>query len=264
MSNDNRELRRRLRISVLSPHRGDACSALGLSLVRWARGGHQIQLINCFTRSLDAPYSDVENVHANDRMSYVSALLAKEDKTFLRQITGAEMIDLRLKDAPIRLRCVKDEVYGRAVDRTDPAVLKIAAALGKRLVPEKVDIVLLPLGLDRHVDHSTVTEAALPLAEGLACGFYEEMPAGARDETHAEAERTRGEMELHTGQTLSLMLCRAEASAKKTKHKLANIYCSQGDPLSVDQTAEAAEKNGGERIWANGKLLALADAVGFD
>lgn len=249
-----------LKISIVSPHRGDACFALGLSLVRWAHAGHKIRLVNCFTRSAYAPYSDADTVHPNDRMSYVSAMREKEDSVFLRQIPGAEMVDLRLKDAPIRMRCAEQDVYGRAVSEDDPAIGKIAAALEKRTGPDQVDVLLLPLGMGSHIDHSTTRAAAVRFASGLACGFYEEMPYGSREGAESERERLRIEIVRQTGSSLSPMICYAGASAGSAKRELAEIYCSVLDEASVEQMASAAERIGGERIWANERLLALVKA----
>jgi LmbE family N-acetylglucosaminyl deacetylase len=246
-----------LKISIISPHRGDACFALGVSLVRWARAGHQIRLVNCFTRSAHAPYSDADTVHPNDRMSYVTAMRDKEDKVFLRRMQGAEDVDLRLKDAPIRLRCAEQDVYRVAVNESDPAIAKITAALEKRIAPGQMDVMLLPLGIGSHVDHSTAREAAIGFATTLACGFYEDMPYGAREGAASERDRLLREAEQERGLSLSSVTCGALASAGASKRDLAEIYCSQMDEASVEQMAREAEHVGGERIWANERLLSL-------
>ncbi len=257
---DARYGRRLLKISIICAHRGDACFAMGLTLVRWARAGHKIRLINCFTRSAYAPYSDADTVHPNDRMSYVSAMRAKEDGVFLRKMPSAEILDLRLKDAPIRLRCAEQDVYGRAVSDEDPAIAKIAAALEKRMGPDKVDVLLLPLGIGSHVDHSTSRAAALGFASRLACGFYEDMPYGSLEGAESEGERLRLDIERETGVSLTPMVCSTGASPFASKRKLVEIYCSVLDDASVERIASAAERVGGERIWANERLLAMVGA----
>ena len=245
-----------MKIGIVSPHRGDACFAMGISLVRWARAGHKILLVNCFTRSAYAPYSDADTVHANDRMSYVSALREKEDRVFLRQIGGAQIIDLRLKDAPIRFRCAEQDVYGRTSGDNDPAVEKIATALGKRVGPDQVDVLLLPFGISSHVDHSTSTLAATGIAQRMACGFYEDVPHGSYETAQQKLEQLRAEMEGRIGSILTPMLCRSD-EAGSAKRKLAEIYCSVVSDLSVEQMATSADQIGGERIWANERLAAL-------
>ncbi len=184
---------RYLKICVVSPHRDDACFSLGLSLVRWAHAGHRIRVLNCFTRSAFAPYSDADTVHQNDRTSYVSAMREKEDKVFVRRVPGAGLIDLRLKDAPLRFRCGVDEVFRRALDEADPAIAKIASALEKRVGSEDAELLLLPLGLGAHVDHITARHAAMPFALPLACGFYEDLPYASREGADQEIEADAAE-----------------------------------------------------------------------
>lgn len=249
-----------MRICIVSPHRDDACLSLGMSLIRWARAGHRIRIVNCFTRSASAPYSDADTVHANDRTSYVSAVREKEDKVFLRRVPGAEMVDLRLKDAPLRMRCKEHEVHGRPVNEADPAIAKIATALEKRVGSNQVDLLLLPFGIGRHVDHSTAREAALPFARELACGFYDDMPYPSLVDADLEVNELREEIATHTAWQIVPLLCRAGITAASMKRELARIYCSQIDEATVDAIAEIAGRDNGERIWANDRLLALVEA----
>ena len=76
-------------------------------------------ILNVFSRSLYAPYSDAEFVHENDRLSYVSAMRRREDERFVQQMVhelpkaakaNLQMVDLNLKDAPLRLRCALEDV----------------------------------------------------------------------------------------------------------------------------------------------------------
>ncbi len=216
--------------------------------------------MNCFSRSTYAPYSDADTVHPNDRMSYVSAMRSKEDAVFLRRMRGAEIVDLRLKDAPIRLRCAEQDAYGRAVSNEDPAIGKIVSALEKRTGSGQVDILLLPLGIGSHVDHSTARSAAMGLVPALACGFYEDMPYASREGAEDEREKLRLEIERQIDSSLSPMICSGDAAASPAKRTLAEIYSSVLDERSVEEMASAAERTGGERIWVNGLLLALVNA----
>jgi len=246
-----------LKISVISPHRGHACFSLGLSLIRWARAGHRIRLVNCFTRSNDAPFSDADTVHANDRTSYVSAMREREDEVFLRRVPGSEKVDLRLKDAPIRLRCGVDAVYGRAVDVADPAIAKIRAALEKRGSPEPGEIFLLPLGVGHHVDCTTAREAVLPFVHGVAFDFYEDQPYGSHTGAEQELQGLEKEVALRTGVRLPPTICASDPAAGQSKRELVGIYASQMDAQTADAIARSAEKFGGERIWASQRLADL-------
>jgi hypothetical protein len=54
----------------------------------------------------------------------------REDELFLKQIPGAKptnifMMDLNIKDAPLRLQCSSDVVCDMEVNPEDPAIAKI-------------------------------------------------------------------------------------------------------------------------------------------
>ena len=246
-----------LNICVVSPHRDDACFSLGLSLVGWANAGHRIRVLNCFTRSAFAPFSDAETVHPNDRTSYVSAMREREDKVFLRRIPGADMMDLRLKDAPLRFRCEVDEVFRRPMSEADPAIAKIRAALEKRVGIDRAEVLFLPCGIGRHVDHITVREAAMPFGRPLACGFYEDLPYASREGAERELETLVEELGGRPGWALTPVVRQDDADAAARKRKLTEIYCSQVDESSVEAMSRYAERYQGERIWANERLADL-------
>ena len=92
---------------MLSPHRDDAAFSLAIAITNWLTARHTVTILNVFTRSRYAPYSDAAFVHENDQLSYVSAIRLREDEHFLRRITEAlpkglksnlHMVDLNLKD----------------------------------------------------------------------------------------------------------------------------------------------------------------------
>lgn len=47
--------------------------------------------------------------------------------------------------------------------------------------PDAFDAILLPLSLGRHVDHSTVRDAAMPLITSYPFAFYEDLPYAIRE-----------------------------------------------------------------------------------
>ena len=67
------------------------------------------------------------------------------------------LTDLNLKDAPLRLHCGADEVFGRAADASEKMVAKIRRALEM----SKAGALVLPLGLSGHVDYVTARDVAL-------------------------------------------------------------------------------------------------------
>ena len=76
-----------LKILVLSPHRDDAAFSLSIAITNWLTARHSVIVLNVFTRSRYAPFSDAAFVHENDELSYVSAMRLREDEHFLRRIT---------------------------------------------------------------------------------------------------------------------------------------------------------------------------------
>ena len=76
-----------LKILILSPHRDDAAFSLSIAITNWLTARHTVTILNVFTRSRHAPYSDAGFVHENDELSYVSAMRLREDEHFVRRIT---------------------------------------------------------------------------------------------------------------------------------------------------------------------------------
>src|ERR1700712_1293299 len=162
-----------LNILVLSPHRDDAAFSLSLSIAHWLSAGHRVTLLNVFTRSLHAPYSDADTVHQNDRLTYISAMRKKEDEAVLKRLPGLTMLDLNLKDAPIRLRCDDSAVHTLEPDLNDTAIPKIRKAIPAQVeAPRPLHALVLPLALGNHVDHRVVRDAALSFAAILPSAFY--------------------------------------------------------------------------------------------
>jgi LmbE family N-acetylglucosaminyl deacetylase len=265
---------RTLNILILSPHRDDAAFSLSLAITHWLAAGHRVTLLNVFTRSLYAPYSDADFVHENDRLSYVSAMRLREDELFLQRITHdlprarkqhLQMIDLNLKDAPIRLRIPLDQLSETPVNPEDPSIEKIRKALTRQSEAGILEALVVPLALGNHVDHLTVREAALPLTTGpnaLPTAFYEDLPYAAThpsvtaDLDHIlDIANTLGEPLTPTESSSNTPEAVAEAIARK-RH-LALGYASQIDEEAADAIANFATRyHGTERLWINQQWLA--------
>lgn len=248
-----------LKIIVLSPHRDDAAFSLGLSIGAWLRDGHTVTILNVFTRSLYAPYSDAESVHENDRLSYVSAMRKKEDEAFLRTVPGATMIDLNIKDAPLRLHCSADIVCDMPVDPADGAFSKIAKALTRHASAPNTAIVL-PLALGHHVDHRVARDASLELSANMPCAFYEDLPYATRDGVSIDLQRFREDVDAKYHEQLSPVVC-YHTSSIAWKRKVALGYSSQiGEDIAELVSNFAHRYHGNERIWANDSFIALVKA----
>jgi len=247
-----------VKITVISPHRGDAAFALGLSIRAWLGEGHAVEVVSCFTRSEFAPYSDVGSVHRNDRVSFVTAVRKREDEAWRKQLEpqGAAkftITDLNLKDAPLRLHVGANEVFGHAAEASEKVTSKIKRALEM----SKAGAWVLPLGLGGHVDHVTARDVALSArpAGGFPVAFYEELPEaaiGAADEAVAAAVLS---LTLTAQSTLEPVFATglgAVEDAVTKKRRVAWCYDSQIDEGATLEIAEACRKfEGRERIWAN-------------
>ena len=226
-----------------------------------------------FTRSLQAPFSDAEFVHENDRLSYVSAMRLREDEVFVQRLTqdlprsakgNLQMVDLNLKDAPIRLRCPLEEVCDRPVNPDDPAIEKIRRALERQAEAGAMEALVLPLALGEHVDHLTVRAAAFNLTPSLPSAFYEDLPYAT---THPSAAvdlfALREEAGSRLNEPLAPVLYRI-ASALEVKRRLVAGYASQIDDEATGLICDFAMRyDGGERLWVNRPWLDVADGSGL-
>jgi LmbE family N-acetylglucosaminyl deacetylase len=265
-------LESKLKILILSPHRDDAAFSVSLAIQNWLTAGHNITILNVFTRSLDAPFSDADFIHENDRLSYVSAMRLREDELFLQRITQSlprarkahlQMVDLNLKDAPIRLRIPSEQLCDTAINPEDPAIEKIRKALTRQSEAGNLEALVLPLALGNHVDHLTVREAVLPLITGpnaIPSAFYEDLPYAAAypsvtDLDHIlEVTTTLGEPLTPTQSSSNTPEAATEATARK-RH-LALGYASQIDEEVADAIANFTTRyNGAERLWLNQQWL---------
>ncbi len=252
-------LTHRVRIVILSPHRDDACFSLALSIGAWLRDGHDVTIMNVFTRSLYAPYSDADSVHDNDRLSYVSAMRRKEDEAFLRHIPGARMVDLNIKDAPLRLHCSSDTVCDMPVNPADGAFAKIHKAVSRHAGSGGAALVL-PLALGHHVDHRVARDASLALSAALPCAFYEDLPYATRPGVSIDLQRFRADVDAKYHEHLHPVVCYHSKSIA-WKRSLALGYTSQIREDVADLVSGFAQRyHGNERIWANDAFIALAKA----
>jgi LmbE family N-acetylglucosaminyl deacetylase len=256
-----------LKILVLSPHRDDAAFSLSIAITNWLTARHSVTVLNVFTRSRHAPFSDAAFVHENDELSYVSAMRLREDEHFLRRITqnlqkglkaNLHMVDLNLKDAPIRLRCSLEELSDIPVNPADPSIEKIRKALTKQSEAGAMEALVLPAALGNHIDHLTVREAAMHLTTVLPSAFYEDLPYATTCPSAAtDLDRLR-DAAATLKEPLSPVIYQIE-SAVEFKRRLVLGYASQIDNEIGTLISDFATRYNGERLWANQSWL---DAFG--
>jgi nucleotide-binding universal stress UspA family protein len=233
-------------------------------MIHWLTARHTVTLLNVFTRSRYAPYSDAAFVHENDELSYVSAMRLREDELFLRRIKESlpkglknhlHMLDLNLKDASIRLRVPIDQLCNTPVNAVDPSLEKIRKALTRQSELGAMEALVLPAGLGNDVDHLTVREAAMPFVASLPTAFYEDLPYLASHPSASADLEVLKSAATERNDPLAEMVCRAgepAADAIIRKRKLVLNYASQIDEeAGVVISNFAANYDGGERLWAN-------------
>jgi LmbE family N-acetylglucosaminyl deacetylase len=236
-----------VKITVVSAHRGDAAFGVGLAVRVWLEQGHAVEVVNCFTRSEFAPFSDAGSVHANDRMSFVSATRKREDEAWVKLYRGKlTLTDLNMKDAPLRLHCEADQVFQRTIDLAEKSAVKIQKAVERSAAGAMV----VPLALDGHVDRMIAREAGMAAWAG-AVAFYEDLPqsAGFGDEAlDAAAHAVR--LDLRAG--FAGPAVEDVEAAVARKRRIAWCYDSQIDESVTGEIAEFCRGYGGrERLWVN-------------
>ena len=235
-------------------------------MTHWLAAGHAVTLLNVFTRSLYAPYSDGDAQPEAKRLDYISALRKREDEAFLEALGGGvRMVDLDVVDAPIRLECDSSIVCDMDVRPDDPAMPVIRRKLEQMAhthghgAPEDSALVL-PLGLGHHVDHRTARDAALPLTPDLPCAFYEELPYATRDGVRVDLSRFREDAATRLHEELSPVLVHGtHTRPTELKRRLAMTYQSQIDGVLADTISNFSQRyKGAERMWANEAWLKIA------
>jgi adhesin HecA-like repeat protein len=184
----------------------------------------------------------------------------REDELFVRRITqnlpkglksNLHMVDLNLKDAPIRLRIPLEDLSDTPVNLADHAIEKIRKALTKQSEAGAMEALVLPAALGNHVDHLTVREAAMPFTATIPIAFYEDLPYAATYPSAATDLESQREAATNRNDPLSPIIFQFE-SAIERKHKLVLGYASQIDNDAGTLISNFATRyNGGERLWAN-------------
>jgi LmbE family N-acetylglucosaminyl deacetylase len=188
----------------------------------------------------------------------------REDEHFLRRITqdlpkgvksNLHMVDLNLKEAPIRLRIPLEEISDTPVNLADPAIEKIRKAITKQSETGAMEALVLPAALGNHVDHLTVREAAMSFTTSVPSAFYEDLPYATTHPSAATDLESLRESAAQRHEPLHPALYQIE-SAVEYKRRLVLGYASQIDEDAGALISEFATRyNGGERLWANQSWL---------
>jgi hypothetical protein len=184
----------------------------------------------------------------------------REDEHFLRRITEAlpkglksnlRMVDLNLKDAPIRLRIPLEELSDTKVNPADSAIEKIRKALTKQSEAGAMEALVLPAALGNHIDHLTVRESTISFTARIPTAFFEDLPYATTHPSAATDLEFLREAAAKLNEPLSPSLYTIE-SAVEYKRRLVLGYASQIDDEAGTLISNfAARYNGGERLWVN-------------
>ena len=242
-----------MKIVIMSPHRDDAAFSLSLSVEHWLSAGHTVQVLNCFTQSEYAPYSDAESLHSNDRRSFVSALRKREDVAWNKMLKGRlQITDLDLLDAPLRLACSVDDVMTVEIRPGDRAVARVAGAIEK--AARNRAAIAVPLAIGGHIDHRVTHRAALDVLTTMSipCMFYEDLPYAARPGAAEQLPMLAAATDLDLRASFVSNAVSAPQEEVLRKLRTAECYDSQIDTAVAMQVAEFSARYGGrERLWAN-------------
>jgi LmbE family N-acetylglucosaminyl deacetylase len=184
----------------------------------------------------------------------------REDEHFIRRITqnlpkglksNLHMVDLNLKDAPIRLRIPLEELSSTPVNPADASMEKIRKALTKQSESGAMEAIVVPAAVGNHVDHLTVREAAMSFATGIPTAFYEDLPYIATQATASADLESLQAAAQQRNETLNPVVYQID-SAVEYKRRLVLGYASQIDDEAGDIISNfATNYNGGERLWVN-------------
>jgi LmbE family N-acetylglucosaminyl deacetylase len=235
-----------VKIAVISAHRGDAALSIGLTVDFWLQRGDVVEVISCFTRSEFAPFSDAGSLHPNDRMSFVSATRKREDEAWAKLaakgVAGKLLLtELNLKDAPLRLHCAADEVFGQVTETSDKATLKIRKAVDQ----SRPELLVAPMALDGHIDRVTARNAAR-YGQPVPVLFYEDLPPALKlsEESIQESAKILQAVPQFVSGPADV------DAAVERKRRIAWCYDSQIDEAETAAIAERCRPYGcQERLW---------------
>lgn len=243
-------------LQIISPHRDDAALSLGLAITGWLRGGLDLCIFNCFTRSSFVLYHDGRDI---DRASKVRR---REDEAFQALLSpGLEMVDLGHTDYPDRTPATPKRmtVEDRPLDVDEE---READALAESLAPHLgPGPVLVPSCSGPHRDHLVSVHAVHRAWRGQAVVVYDDIPYTLDKGLDVAEGRARRFAELfgmvfepvHLGSPVDLPLKRAGLE----------VYRSQLWPDLIERVvADSADR--GERVWCTRETRALLGVASRD
>lgn len=229
------------KVLVLSPHYDDVPLSLVTSLTSGALSRCEVRALVVFGRSNWTRWFEPTPGRAWLASGIRRAEEARASRRFGYRWRRADFAEALLRG---------DVDHDTLLDRTnDMTGTPLAAQVADRVLAEVravgADVVLSPLGLEGHVDHLTVTAAALSatVSDAVPVAFYEDRPyAGHLDAggIAAQAARLGPDLEVHAV---------SGPITEALQRRVMQCYPSQEDPYFVVGMAGDLSRRAVERVW---------------
>jgi LmbE family N-acetylglucosaminyl deacetylase len=231
-----------LKVYILSPHIDDAAFCLALHIAKFVDANVPVMLVNCFTISAFTTINC--GVKGKDD---VSVLRKKEDIAFNRLFnTAINIINLDLLDAPLRNQ------YIHQFHQFNPVELEIIEVIKNFLTENADGLILCPLALGNHIDHTICIEAVVQLYQNKQVLFYEDLPYTARVDRD-EIDSHIKDLEEKLNVKLSSYI--ESGIAKINKEEAISVYKSQVNEEITLEIISYMHQLGGERLWGEDKKM---------
>ena len=232
-----------MKVFILSPHIDDAAFCLALHISKFVTGNLPVTLINCFTLSA---FTTIDcGVKGKDG---VSLLRKSEDIEFNNLFNSAiNIINLDLLDAPLRNN------YIHQFFKFNPREVEIIEEIKNFLTTNADGLILCPLALGNHIDHTICIEAVVKLYQNKQILFYEDLPYTARvgrDEINAHIKDLEERLKVKLVSNIGGL-----QSCKIDKEQAIRVYKSQVNDEICAEIATYLEKLGGERLWGEEEVI---------
>ncbi len=235
------------KVVVISPHVDDAAFSLAATLKLLVRAGSTVRIVNCFTLTGFAPFTE------SDERLTVMTRRRHEEELFLHHLGGnSQADDLGLEDAPARTGLGVRAVVIQPSSARD--IVVTALNLAGRL--EKIGgdtTVLAPLAIGNHPDHYIARLAALEKYRRLPIAFYEDLPYAAS----ATQERIAGAVK----ETAAMLEEELQAVTVRWpgdflwKQQCCSYYKSQISQAGVQKILHYMQGNHGEKLWCSQRFM---------
>ncbi len=232
-----------MKIYILSPHIDDAAFCLTLNIAKFVAANWPVTLINCFTISA---FTTIDcGVKGKDK---VSLLRKKEDQEFNKLFNSEiNIINLDLLDAPLRNN------YIHQFNQFNPAELDLIEEIKSFLAINADGLILCPLALGNHIDHTLCAEAVAQLYQNKQVLFYEDLPYTARV-SQEEIDGHIQDLEEKLAVKLVNYIDDLENS-KIDKEQAIRVYQSQVNDEICSEIITYLHKIGGERLWGEADVI---------